>query len=145
MPDLIKGTNPHLLVSLFFGAVLLSILFVLCFEFQVEGGNYGTNLSINLAIFVAGWATGWVAGTLVAPYDQGEATLFSQISKGIWAFISGYLLGKIDPIFSSLRESNVIPLSDLAMFRALLFVSVSTIVMMVVFFARKYGKWHLSK
>jgi hypothetical protein len=141
----LKGVNSHLLVSLVIAALLLLILFVLCFQFASDQGDQGKTASINLAVFVAGWATGWVAGTLVAPYDKDEATLFSQISKGIWAFASGYLLGKIDPIFSSLRDSNIIPLSDISMFRVLLYLSVTTIVMLVVFLARKYGKWHVTE
>jgi hypothetical protein len=98
-------------------------------------------MAINIAIFAAGWATGWVAGTLVAPYDEHEATLFSQISKGIWGFISGYLLAKLDPIFSSVRDSG--GLSDLLTFRIILYLTVATIIMLIVFFARKYTKWHL--
>ena len=144
MLGFLRGVNSHLLASLVFAAVLLLILFILCFQFEADSGSHGNTVAINLAVFVAGWATGWVAGTLVAPYDEGEVTLFSQISKGIWAFTSGYLLGKIDPLFSSLRDSKVIPLSDIAMFRVLLYLSVMVIIMLVVFFARKYGRWHVA-
>ena len=141
----LRGIHPHLATSLGFAAVLLGVLFALCFEFGVDSESHEATAPLNLAVFVAGWATGWVAGTLVAPYDEGEATLFSRISKAIWAFASGYLLGKIDPLFSSLRESKVIPLSDLTMFRILLYLSVTVIVMLVVFFARKYGRWHVEQ
>lgn len=143
MMAFLKGINRHLVGSLGFGVVLLLILFILCFQFPAEQGDNRATISINLTIFVAGWATGWVVGTLVAPYDEGEARLFSKISKVIWAFASGYLFGKIDPIFSSLRESKVIPLSDITTFRVILFLSVTIIVMMIVFLARKYGHWHL--
>lgn len=144
MSRLPRRVNPQLLMSLAIASVLLLTLFVLCFQFDatMSGGQYV--VPINLVVFVAGWATGWVAGTLVAPYDQNEATLFSRISKGIWAFASGYLLGKIDPLFSSLRPEIFLPFSELAMFRILLFVSVAIIVMLVVFFARKYGQWHVA-
>lgn len=143
MPHLFKGMNSHLLTSLVFATILLLTLFVLCFQFTADPPDQSPTVAINLTVFVAGWATGWVAGTLVAPYDKDEATLFSQISKGIWAFASGYLLGKIDPLFSSLRDAKIIPFSDLLLFRILLFLSVTVIVMLVVFFARKYGRWHL--
>jgi hypothetical protein len=143
MLDHLKGFSPHLVASFAFGGILLLILFVLCFQFTPVQGDHGHTVSINIAIFAAGWASGWVAGTLVAPYDKDEATLFSQISRGIWAFISGYLLAKLDPIFGSLRESGVLPLTDLSAFRIIVYFTVAIIIMLIVFFARKYGKWHL--
>jgi hypothetical protein len=145
MLTFLRTTNRHLMVSLSFGAVLLLTLFVLCFQFSANDQNSRAEIAINLAVFVAGWSSGWVVGTLVAPYDEGEARLFSRISKVIWAFASGYLFGKLDPIFSSLRESQMLPLSEITVFRLIVFLSVTVIVMMIVFMARKYGRWHVSE
>ena len=144
MSGSMRRVNPQLLMSLGIATVLLLTLFALCLQFGSGTDGERHAVPINLVVYIAGWATGWVAGTLVAPYDQNEATLFSRISKGIWAFASGYLLGKIDPLFSSLRPETFLPFSELATFRILLFVSVATIVMLVVFFARKYGQWHVA-
>ncbi|HLZ64999.1 MAG TPA: hypothetical protein VKQ29_02150 [Aliidongia sp.] len=140
-----KDIHGPMIVSFCFGGILLISLFVLCFLYKPTSEADGTAVALNLIVFVTGWATGWVAGTLVAPYDKDEAALFSKISKGIWAFLSGYLLAKVDPIFQSLHESRVIPLGEAALFRILLFSSVTIIVMLIVFFARNYANWHRDK
>lgn len=131
--------NRLVLISICNGAMLLFILAILCFLYVPSGDSYWRPASMNLTVFVAGWASGWFAGTLVAPYDEGEAGLFSKISKGIWAFVSGFLLAKIDPMLNA----SIFPLNEVVQFRVLLFLSVAVIVMLIVFFARKYGRWHL--
>ena len=131
------------LVSFGFGGILLITLFVLCFQFSSHPETYRGTVSLNIAIFVLGWASGWVSGTLVAPYDKDEVTLFSQISKGIWGFVSGYLLAKVDPIFEFFHNSGFLPLSELSLFRIIMYISVTVVIMLIVFFARKYGRWHL--
>jgi hypothetical protein len=135
--------NRHMLISFCFGALLLAALATLCFQFAPDQADHREVVALNLSVFVLGWASGWVAGTLVAPYNENEATLFSQISKGIWVFVSGYLLAKIDPLFGSLRDSGFFPLSNLSIFRMLMYLSVTIVVMLIVFLARKYGTWHL--
>jgi hypothetical protein len=71
--------NKHLLVSFLFGGFLLLTLLALCFFFPPDEPDHGRTVVMNIGVFVAGWASGWVAGTLVAPYDKDEATLFSRI------------------------------------------------------------------
>jgi hypothetical protein len=137
--------SKHLITSVGFAALLLTILFILCFQFSESGQALSdTNpVVINLALFVGGWAFGWVLGTLVAPYDENEATLFSSISKAASAFVSGYLLAKIDPLVTYLLDPKA-GFSSLFVFRVILLISVTIIIMLVVFFARKYTDWHRS-
>jgi hypothetical protein len=137
-----KAINKQVVISIGFGVILMGTLLALCFLFAPSGESHWQTVSMNLAVLVTGWASGWVAGTLVAPYDPGETRLFTQISKGMSAFASGFLVGKIDSIFSSLHESGVFPLSEYGQFRVLLYFSVTIIIMLIVFFARKYGNWH---
>jgi hypothetical protein len=127
----------HLKLSIGFAALLLAITFVLCWLIGSDAESH----YINVAVFVFSWALGWLLGTMIAPYDSGEATLFTRVSKAISAFLSGYLLAKIDDLTKALFDPGFI-LQPLPGFRAMEFISVTTIVMIVVFFARKYSDWH---
>ena len=127
----------HLRISIGFAVVLLGMLFALCW---LVGDDLQSHY-INVTVFFVSWALGWLLGTLIAPYDIGEATLFSHISKSVSAFVSGYLLAKIDALIRAAFDPEFI-LRPLPGFRALLFVSVTIVVMIVVFFARKYTDWH---
>lgn len=139
----IRKMERPIMISYAFAVILLISLFVLCFEFVPDDVDYRRTISLNIAIFVAGWACGWMAGTLFAPYDENESKLFSQVSKGIWGFVSGYILAKFDKVYGILKDSGVIPLDSLSGFRTILFISVLIIVLLVVFFARKYSHWHI--
>lgn len=127
----------HLKISIGFATVLLVVLFVLCL---LEGDGAESHY-INVAVFVFAWAIGWLLGTLIAPYDAGESTMFARVSKAISAFASGYLLAKIDVLTKTLVDPDFI-MRPLPGFRAMVFISVTAIVMIVVFFARKYSDWH---
>jgi hypothetical protein len=127
----------HLKISIAFATLMLLIVFGLCF---VIGGDAQSHY-LNIAVFVFSWALGWLLGTMIAPYDSGEATLFSRVSKAVSAFASGYLLAKMDELTKSLFDPAFI-LQPVVGFRALEFASVTTIIMIVVFFARKYSDWH---
>ena len=138
-----KTINRPIIVSFLFGVLLLTTLFILCFKFAPAGENYELTVCFNILVFVAGWAVGWMGGTLFAPYDEKEAGLFSQVSKGIWGFLSGYIFAKMDKFINIMHESHVLPLDNLSGFRILLFMSVTIVILLIVFFARKYGDWHL--
>ncbi len=131
--------NKHLKLSIALATLLLAIVFALCWLIGSDAESH----YINVAVFVFSWALGWLLGTMIAPYDSGEATVFSRVSKAISAFLSGYLLAKIDGLTRELFDPGFI-LQPLPGFRALEFLSVTAIVMIVVFIARKYSDWHRS-
>jgi hypothetical protein len=127
----------HLKISILFAAVLLLTLFALCWLL----GDMPADHYLNVAVFVSGWACGWLLGTFVAPYDPGESTLFNKLSRAISAFVSGYLVAKIDGLTRAIADPAFI-LHPLPGFRLMTFVSVAVIVTIVVFFARRYSNWH---
>lgn len=129
--------NTHLKISIVFAATLLVLLFLLCWR---VGGDAET-WYLNVGVFVFSWALGWLIGTLVAPYDPAESTMFRNISRALSAFVSGYLLAKIDPLVGAIFRPEFI-LQPVHGFRAIVFFSVTAVVTIVVFFARKYTNWH---
>jgi hypothetical protein len=133
----VRALTIHLKISVCFATILLGTFFTLCWLV----GDTTESHYMNLAIFVLGWAVGWLAGTLVAPYDPGETTLFMRLSKAISAFVSGYLVAKIDDLTKAVLAPEFL-LQPLNGFRAMMFFSVAIVVTIVVFFARRYSDWH---
>lgn len=105
--------------------------------------------AITLIIFVLGAVIGWFIAIVISPYTDSEKDRFIRIGQTISAFISGYLLSKLDkPInayidaFTSKigKEEFEIVLIDLHIVRLIGFVIsviVSTIVV-YVFRAAEY-------
>lgn len=87
-----------------------------------------------------GMALGWAAGILLAPYEE-EKGQFRRLSKAVAAFVSGYLVGKVDRIFDLLLEKTdkgariLEPVVQRPLWIALICFLVTTV---VVFVARTY-------
>src|SRR4051794_34424531 len=57
--------------------------------------------TLNYIVLMIGSITGWLLGILISPYGEDEKTQFSNYAKVVSAFISGYLLSKVDPIIGA--------------------------------------------
>ncbi len=64
-----------------------------------------------LAILLGG-VSGWTLGIVATPYNANEEIRLSGISKTVGAAISGYLLAKIDPLFTLLFGAGDNPQVD---------------------------------
>lgn len=127
----------QLKISVLFATILLVTMFTLCWMVgDTPGDHY-----INLAVFVCAWATGWALGTFIAPYDGAETALFGRLSQALGAFVSGFVLAKLNSLSKVLVDPEFI-LRPLPGFRVLTFFSVTIIVTIVVFIARHYATWH---
>jgi hypothetical protein len=88
---------------------------------------------------VLGTAIGWLVGTLISPYGS-EARQFETFGKVISAFVTGFLLSKIDTIFTLLSRDDYHNLitNPHVVRRFLVAVTSCLLAMMVTFIARQY-------
>ena len=88
--------NPKLATSFgaaaLFGAILVGLLIFWRDGIAVLGALLGA-------------ALGRAVGILLAPYEE-EEKRFKALSKGIAGFLTGYVVGKIDPVFQLLVEKT---------------------------------------
>jgi hypothetical protein len=51
---------------------------------------------VNLLVMIIGALAGWVCAIVVTPYSVSEASKFGSVAKAVSAFLSGYVLSKLD-------------------------------------------------
>ena len=71
-------------------------LIVLAISAQFSGSPQDFSYSVASATF--GLALGWVLGIIISPGSKDEASEFSNLTKAISTFLTGYLLGYIKDI-----------------------------------------------
>ena len=60
----------------------------------------------NVLALILGALLGWLAGILFSPFNAKQTSRFRFVGKTIAAFVSGYLLGAINPLLESLVKSS---------------------------------------
>lgn len=95
----------------------------------------------DLAILCAllGIAIGWLVGTLISPYGS-ETKQFATFGKVVSAFLTGFLVSKVDSIFTLLSRDDYHNLitEHMVIRRFLIAVTTGFLSMMVVFISRQY-------
>jgi hypothetical protein len=88
---------------------------------------------------VLGTSLGWLFGTLLSPYES-EALRFESFGKVVSAFVSGFLLSKVDAIFGVMPKNEYHDLirSGMVIRRVLIGLTCCIIAMMAVFISRRY-------
>ena len=114
--------------------ILGFILFYLVFSI----GESKKDFNINLLVSCIGSILGWVTGVLISPYGADEERQFSNYTKIISAFISGYLVSKIDRIFEDIIKNDLY-LQYLFLCRVFLFVSFFFLSILLVYMNRRYA------
>ena len=94
-----KRLGPHPLSLLFTG--LFAFLFgVLVVYLCVVLGPDRWAVGLNLLVALLGALSGWALGMFFSPIDEQDAKRLQFVGKTVGAFISGYMLGKIDPFLA---------------------------------------------
>ncbi len=100
---------------------------------------------INALVSALGGLMGWALGMLFAPYTEAEAAKFSAIGKTISAFISGYVISKVDrflelTMFNKNLVDGVIVEApvDTTWLRLALFACSGLVIMLIVLSNRTY-------
>jgi hypothetical protein len=87
------GRYPYSVISTNIAAAALAIIIGwLC----IEVGDSEQEQVLNGLLSILGALIGWALGMFFAPYTSDEASRFSTISQGISAFLSGYVVSKLD-------------------------------------------------
>jgi hypothetical protein len=92
--------------------------------------------ALTVAIILTGGALGWVIGIFISPLPD-ERDQFQSYAKAIAAGISGYALAKIDPILTTLLQTET-ALAVEGAFRFLGFVVAFIVAMLAAFGWRRY-------
>jgi hypothetical protein len=99
MERLIKKLGPHPYSLIFTGVFALlfgGLLVYLC----VVLGRDQAAVGLNLLVSLLGALTGWALGMFFSPIDARDAKRLQFVGKTVGAFISGYLLAKVDPFLA---------------------------------------------
>jgi len=127
--------NYKLVCSTAAAFVLSVCLIVLCF-FVGDGAEVR---ALNVAVLVAGASTGWLVGVLISPYDVKEARAFPKYAAAVSAFVSGYLVSKMDRVLEELLEPEFL-FSSLAGFRVLAGIASFAIALLIAYVYRAYAR-----
>lgn len=125
------------LTNITFVATVVSIAFI---AFHVTSGPADPEaIWINLLISLLGLLSGWLVGTGLAPYDKLDEKRFKKISVTASAFLSGYVVSKLDRLLEAtlLQTSSLHPL---AWARTGLFSAAFLVTGLTVFINRFYSK-----
>jgi hypothetical protein len=77
--------------------VLISLFLLLCALVAVVRLAYVSNrMNDGFLVILVGALLGWAAGMFFSPYTVTERSNFVSISQAVSAFVSGYLLSKLD-------------------------------------------------
>ena len=99
--------------------------------------NQCQDVALNATIMILGTALGWLCGTAMTPFNAKELGNFTAFAKAASAFISGYLVGKIDKAVEKVFSPTFLA-QPLAAFRVLLFTASIIIAMMLTIIYRWY-------
>jgi len=115
-------------------AFLASIALIwLAYQLGIENDTY----FFNWIICLFGAILGWGVGLLVSPSSKTEKEQFSGLTKTISAFLSGYILSKLDRVIENLLESDKI-FQELFLIKIALFLTAFFITVIIVFINRRY-------
>jgi len=99
MDRLTRKLGPHPLIILFTG--LFAFIFgVLLAYLCIVLGRDRAEVGLNLLVALLGALSGWALGMFFSPIDAQDARRLQFVGKTVGAFISGYLLAKIDPFLA---------------------------------------------
>lgn len=117
-----------------FAVVFASVIVWLCYA-----ASCGEPLQqvFNALLAMLGALLGWTLGMFFAPYTDKEAERFSSIGQAVSAFVSGYVISKIDRFLEATMFEGEIPVTITWIRVALLFCSM-LLVMLTVFSNRAY-------
>lgn len=126
--------NKKLILSGVTALIMELELVVCCFYIGDSAAAY----AMNFAILILGTSVGWLIGTVISPYDTKEQGDFSAYAKAVSAFVTGYLVAKVDKIIEHLFSPTFLSAPEAA-FRMVLFLSAVLIAMLVTFINRRYA------
>src|SRR5262249_14284013 len=99
MDRLTKKLGPHPL-SLLFTALFAFIFGILILCLCVVLGRDRAEVGLNLLVALLGALTGWALVLFFSPIDAKDARRLQFVGKTVGAFVSGYVVAKVDPFLA---------------------------------------------
>lgn len=127
-----------LITAVGISVIVSAILIFLCFK-MVATPQDGY---LNLAIILASVCTGWLLGTFISPESETEQKSFMTYGKAVSAFVSGYLVSKLDKVVEKILSPDVLVV-PLAAFRLSASIAALISALLVTYMVRAYvySKW----
>jgi len=115
--------------------ILVSLLFALWRLTPSIGGNVAT----NQLLVVLGMILGWLIGLFAAPFTEIDRKDFSALGQAIYAFVTGYLVSKIDRFLERMLFRDGKEPVELVWKQAALFAGVVVTAALLHFTWRRYA------
>ena len=114
------------------GYVLGAAAYVGCFAVAVQLEDRW----FNLVLCLFGGILGWCVGMFISPLSPDERLEFSELGKAISVFVSGFLIAKLEPLFSGITAKDVLTIATGT--RWLLFGTTFCLGLQFTFVGRRY-------
>ena len=108
------------IVSLFYFFITYPML--IWVVWLISGKDWNEDFAYSFLVGLAGMAVGHVLGFFASPYNQGEKTAFSEYGKAIAAFVTGFLLSKLDRLLEVVVDPENLKPNSIYGARALIFI-----------------------
>lgn len=121
------------LTAVVISVVVPAILIYLCFKMVVTAQDG----YLNLAIMLASVCVGWLLGTFISPASDTEKTRFGEYGKAVSAFVSGYLVSKLDKVVERILTPDTLAV-PIASFRLAGSIAALISALLVTYIVRAY-------
>ena len=117
------------------GIILGAIFYLACFAIAFKLDRWW----LNILLCLSGGVLGWFVGILGSPTSRVESDAFGEYRRALSAFISGFLLARLDVLIS---QFNLEKVGDPYLFvaRALLFATTFFLSVQFTFMTRLTGR-----
>lgn len=75
---------------------------------MLKDGRNAEDGYLNLAIILASVCSGWLLGTFISPKSEPEKQSFMTYGKAVSAFVSGYLVSKLDKVIEKILSPDTL-------------------------------------
>jgi hypothetical protein len=126
----IRQLGPGIAAGYFLGALLYVACFVIAFKMRPTDEWW-----LNVLLCLFGGIVGWTVGVLLSPMTKAEESKFTGYGKALSAFVSGFVVAKLDLL---LKNLNLSPSTDAIVLiaRLLLFGTMFCVNFQFTFIAR---------
>jgi hypothetical protein len=122
-----------IVVALAITVIVSGVLVFLCFKMvATPQDSY-----LNLTIVLASVCVGWLLGTFISPETTSEQSRFMTYGKAVSAFVSGYLVSKLDKVVEMILSPQTLAV-PVASFRLAASVAAVISALLVTYILRAY-------
>lgn len=125
-----------ILIPALVGVISLAVL--LYFSWALANYQMNESFVINGSLILASITAGWAVGILVSPLNKDEKTEFSQLTRAVAAFASGFLLAKFSEIISVAFSAAVV-FTPIGGFRLIACFTSFLVALLLMFGWRRYS------